>query len=175
MSTSSSKLLVAAGVVGGSFLWTSAASAEDGVVFGIDGEWVQAGEGEGQFAAADNDEGLGLHARLGYQSEAGLLYLRPEVGASATFFDDIDDDIQWRGYGGGRLGLTTAISPAAFVHGGYGWYSNDERGFTWDFGGALDLLMFEPLSVGAHVSYVMNPDPVPNWFTVGGHIEFLFY
>lgn len=175
MSTSSSKLWVAAAVVGGSFVWTPAASAQDGVVLGIDGEWVQAGEADNQPAAADNDEGFGIHARLGYHSEAGLLYLRPEVGASATFFDDIDDDIQWRGYGGGRLGLTTVISPAVFVHGGYGWYSGDERGFTWDFGGALDLLMFPAFNVGAHVSYVMNPDPVPNWFTLGGHIEFKFF
>lgn len=174
MSTSSTKLWVAAGVIGGGFLWTSAASAEEGVVLGIDGEWVRASKSDDR-PGIGNDEGFGIHARLGYQSEALILYLRPELGASATFFDDIDDDIQWRGYGGGRLGLTTPISPAVFIHGGYGWFSDDEHGFTWDFGGALDLSLIPMFNVGAHVSYVMNPDPVPNWFTLGGHVEFIFF
>lgn len=173
----SSKPFTVAGLIGASFLYSSSALADNGVVVGVDGEWVRAASDDNRPA----DEGAGVHARLGYQSEADLLYLRPEIGGSATFFDDIDDDVQWRAYGGARLGLTTVISPAVFVHGGYGWYNstvlgieNDEDGFTWDFGGALDLYAFNPLNVGAHISYTMNPDDISNWLTVGGHVEFVF-
>lgn len=167
MSTSSTKLLVTAGVLGGSLLWTSAALA-DGVVIGADGEWVRASSHNGE----PSDEGVGIHARLGYQSEAMLFYLRPEVGGSATF--DLQDTTQWRAYGGGRLGLTTGISPAVFAHAGYGWFANDERGFTWDFGGAVDFMFLPSTFLGAHISYVLNPEDVPNWLTIGGHVEVRF-
>lgn len=167
---SPARRLIGLAAIGGGLLWATPATA-DGVVLGVDGEWVRA-------ASTDDlpsDEGVGIGARLGYQSEALILYLRPELGASATFFEAIDEDIQWRGFGGARLGLNTGLSPAAYVHAGYGWYSNDEDGFTWDFGGTLDLYLFSALVVGAHVSYVLNPDPVPNWLTVGGHLEVFFF
>lgn len=176
MSTSS-KLLTCAGLIGASLLHASTSFADDGLVVGADAEWVRAASDDG----IPSDEGFGVHARLGYQSEALILYLRPEIGGSATFFDSIDEDVNWRAYGGARLGLALPISPAVFVHGGYGWYNRtvlgaeqDENGFTWDFGGALDLTLFDPLSVGAHISYTMNPDPIPNWLTVGGHVELIF-
>lgn len=156
--------------IGGGLLWAPRAAA-DGPVLGVDGEWVRA-------ASTDDlpsDTGVGVGARLGYQSEALLLYLRPELGASTTFFDAIDEDIQWRGFGGARLGLATGLSPAVYIHAGYGWYSGDENGFTWDFGGTLDLYLLSALVIGAHLSYVLNPDPVANWLTVGGHVELFFY
>lgn len=170
MSMSPAKGLICLGAIGGSLLWTPPAAAE-GAVFGVDGEWVRAASSDD----IPSDEGVGVGARLGYQSEALILYLRPELGASATFFEAIDEDIQWRGFGGGRLGLNTGLSPAVYVHAGYGWYSGDEHGFTWDFGGALDLYLFSTFILGAHVTYVLNPDPVANWLTVGGHVEVLFF
>ncbi len=152
-------------------LWASNASASKWMV-GFDGEYVHTFPKED---ILDGMNGAGFHVRTGYQLELLLVYVRPEIGGSATFFDEADQT-DWRAYGGGRVGLLTGLSPAVYGHVGYGWFDSrgEDNGFTADLGLALDITILPFISAGGHASFVFNPDEIDNWITAGLHAEVLF-
>ncbi len=158
-------------------------------VLGVDGEYIRTipadddigdPDGDGVQEALDGENGAAVHARLGYQLNLTILYLRPEIGGGAYFFGSDDDDTsrtEWRAYGGARFGLRTGISPGIYGHLGYGWYGKDEAtedGFTADAGLLLDLTLIPHLNIGLHGGFVFNPDPVPFWVNGGAHVEVTF-
>lgn len=158
-------------------------------VIGVDGEYIRTfpadddvgdPDGDGVFEDLDGENGAAIHARIGYQINLTLVYLRPEIGGGAYFFGDSDDGTdrtEGRVYGGARFGLRTGLSPGVYAHLGYGWYGKDEateNGFTADAGLLLDLSIIPHLNVGLHGGVVFNPDPVPLWMNGGAHVEVTF-
>lgn len=168
-------------------LWSESAQANYWAV-GVDGEYLRTfpadddlgdPDGDGISQPLDGENGAAVHARVGYQLNLLLLYIRPEIGGGAYFYGNSDDNTrrtEWRAYGGARAGLNTGLSPGVYAHLGHGWYGkdHDDTGFTGDVGLLLDLSIMSHFNVGLHGGLVFNPDPVPLWFNGGAHIEATF-
>ena len=103
-----------------------------------------------------------------------LVYLRPELKGSFAFQKNYTAK---RMTGGLTIGLPLFISPSASIHGGYGWFTNEnairQSGNTWDVGGALETRVAF-VGLGVHFNYVFTPTGVPAWAQAGGQLSLRF-
>ncbi|NJK88523.1 MAG: hypothetical protein HC923_03405 [Myxococcales bacterium] len=96
----------------------------------------------------DQDAGIGIAARLGYQLDLKILKLIPEAKFG---FEDPGAPDAFRIMGGLRVRLLEGFSPVAFAH--LGGLVGDLEGFAWDVGGGIDFTLIPHLALGAFVSY----------------------
>ena len=98
----------------------------------------------------------GLEATFGWALDTYPLLLVPEVALSGTWHPTIGQAGVVRALAGGRVGLTTLVEPAIYVHGGYGaWIAGEGvvHGGAIDAGLAVDKRLSRDLTLGGALGY----------------------
>jgi len=128
--------------------------------------------------------GGGFKLRAGEQIRLqGGVRLTPEVGYGFMHLfaqDDLGNAFDWdlhRVFVGARLSVGRFVQPVVYGHIGYGWQVSADpnapgsSGFSYDFGGALDLRVIPHLGLGAHVEYAAIEAPPFSfqWIGLGVH------
>jgi hypothetical protein len=141
-------------------------------------------DGEGAIALDPSrvSSGLGAGLRLGYELDAILLSITPEVGGDFHAFGGDLAPTALRGFAGGRLALGVGVRPNVFGHVGLASISNRNDGTrsssTWDAGLGLDFTLLPLLDLGVHAAYVAVPGtvegPTNRWVAAGLHVAFAF-
>lgn len=131
--------------------------------------------------------GFGGGLRLGYELNAVIVSLTPEVGAD---YHGMTGDLApgvLRGFAGGRVMFGALVKPGVYGHVGYAHVSyGDVNGIdipsrgapTFDGGLALDLTFLPKIDLGAHAGYTLvtrNDDGPANGYLVAGlHAALVF-
>ena len=133
--------------------WTSRAEAGK-TQLGFDLDWASADQG------ADTASGFGGGLRLGYQIDAALVSVIPEIGGNYYSFSDLDTSVV-RGIVGGRLRFLKILEPGLYAHFGVGHADSDRPLFpawtaaTADGGISLDLTILPVFEFGGHAGYTV--------------------
>lgn len=123
---------------------------------------------------ADSKVGFGFSARAGYKLGLPLISLTPELKGS---FDTVQDAKAIRVMAGARLSIGALLSPNAFIHGGYGKFTEgDFGGFAMDAGVGLDFTLLPVIDLGVFLSYNrVSDDPGKvQWIQVGAQATLSF-
>jgi hypothetical protein len=157
----------------------------------------------GSNATQSNLSTLGGGFKLRFGDQFRLRYgikLTPEVGYAFDHLFAQNEGAQLAGpenmnriFAGVRLGVGRFVVPTVYGHVGYGFRSISDNGTvagnagivqgsngpTFDLGVAVEFHLARHLSIGPHFEYVLvdakqTGEPVPQWLTFGGHIDFLF-
>lgn len=126
--------------------------------------------------------GAGGALRLGFELDATILSLTPEVGGSYhAFGGETDSTSIFRGFGGARLALGAVVRPGIYGHAGYahvGHGDSSRSAATYDGGLFLDFTLLPVIDLGIHGGYAMvagNADgPANHWLNGGAHVAFKF-
>jgi hypothetical protein len=96
-----------------------------------------------------------LGATFGYALDTYPLLLVPELAVSGAWYPTLDDAASLRAMAGARVGLTTLVEPALFVHAGYGARLGnvDVHGAAVDAGLAVDKRLGRDLTLGGAIGY----------------------
>ena len=104
-----------------------------------------------------------LGATFGYALDTYPLLLVPELAVSGAWYPTLDGAASLRAMAGARVGLTTLVEPALFVHAGYGARLGnvdgngnvdvDVHGAAVDAGLAVDKRLGRDLTLGGAVGY----------------------
>lgn len=166
----------ALGIVVAGNLATRVASAGTGPKLALDGEFA--------FGLQPDrlSNGAGGALRLGFELDAVVLSLTPEVGASYHgFAGDVDTTTAFRAFGGARLAFFAVVRPGIYAHAGYahvGFGNASSDAATYDGGLFLDFTLLPVLDLGLHGGYTMvagsTDGPAVHWANVGAHIAFTF-
>lgn len=164
-------LLVACALVA----WTAPAAARTGPKLAVDGEAA--------FALEPDRVGSGAGAalRLGYELDAKILSLTPEIGGSFHALGGELAPSLYRGFGGARLAIGAMVRPGIFAHAGYAHvaYGPGSRSApTYDGGLFLDLTVLPVIDVGIHGGYSMiasgDEGAAIHWLSAGAHVAIVF-
>lgn len=141
-------------------------------------------DGEAAFGLEPDrmSSGAGGALRLGFELDATILSLTPEVGASYHAFGGDDaSTTAFRGFGGARLALGAVVRPGIYGHAGYahvGYGDTSRDAPTFDGGVFLDFTLLPVVDLGLHGGYAMiaaSPDgPSNHWLNGGAHVAFSF-
>ncbi len=127
--------------------WASAAHAEPVVSI----------EPRLDFAIPDDPRpGPGLAVGAGYSAELYPLLIMPELVLSGSVHPGDASFGQLRATAGLRAGVTAALEPSIYVHGGYGLLAglgDASHGFAFDAGLALDKRLERGLTLGGALGY----------------------
>lgn len=153
-----------------------AAEARTGPKLALDGEAAAALQPDRMMT------GGGGALRLGFELDATILSLTPEIGGSYHSFGGSTESITaLRGFGGARLALGAAVRPGIYGHVGYahvGEGSASRDAPTYDGGLFLDFTLLPIIDLGLHGGYAMiaaSPEGAANhWLNGGAHIAFSF-
>jgi hypothetical protein len=131
--------------------------------------------------------GIGGGVRFGFELDAVILSITPEVGADYHVMGGDLAPKVLRGFAGGRLMFGALVRPGIFAHVGYGHVSYGSPGGidfpsrsapTYDGGLALDLTFIPAIDIGGHVGYAVvtrNDNGPANGFVIAGaHVAFVF-
>ena len=97
-----------------------------------------------------------LGATVGYALDTYPLLLVPELVLSGAWYPTLDGAGSVRAAAGARVGLTTVVEPALFVHAGYGALVGGgaaAHGAAVDAGLAVDKRLGRDLTLGGAVGY----------------------
>ncbi|WP_146645662.1 hypothetical protein [Labilithrix luteola] len=126
--------------------------------------------------------GGGGALRFGYELDAVLLTITPEVAAG---YYSLGGDLapkMWDAVVGGRLAVGALVRAVLFGHFGYGHVKNNNApsrsAAAVDGGLALDLTVLPIIDIGVHAQYHLitgNSDgPANGWLGLGLHIQIAF-
>jgi hypothetical protein len=109
----------------------------------------------------DPRPGGGLAFTAGYAVELYPLYVLPEASFSVSAFPGDQTFASFRATGGVRAGITAAVEPSIYVHGGYGLVfaggmaggGGGFDGFALDAGVGLDKRVDRGLTLGGTLGY----------------------
>ena len=133
--------------------WTSRAEAGK-TQLGFDLEWASADQ------ESETSSGFGGGLRLGYEIDALVLSVIPEIGGTYHSFSDLDTSV-YRGVVGGRLRFLNILEPGLYAHFGVGHSDSDRElvpawtGATADGGISLDLTILPVFEFGGHAGYTV--------------------
>ncbi len=125
--------------------------------------------------------GAGGALRFGYELDAAILSITPEIGGS---FHALGGDLApslYRGFGGARLALGAIVRPGLYGHIGYahvsyGDFSRDAA--TYDGGLFLDFTVLPVIDIGVHGGYAMiassDEGAAIRWLSAGAHLAVVF-
>lgn len=125
--------------------------------------------------------GAGGALRFGYELDAAILSITPEIGGS---FHALGGDLApslYRGFGGARLALGAIVRPGLYGHIGYahvsyGDFSRDAP--TYDGGLFLDFTVLPVIDIGVHGGYAMiassDEGAAIRWLSAGAHLAVVF-
>jgi hypothetical protein len=109
------------------------------------------------FAISDDPRpGPGLAVGAGYSAELYPVLLMPELVLSGSVHPGDATFGQLRATAGLRAGVTAALEPSIYVHGGYGLVVGPgpaSHGFAFDAGLALDKRLDRGLTLGGALGY----------------------
>jgi hypothetical protein len=97
-----------------------------------------------------------LGVTFGYALDTYPLLLVPELVLSGAWYPTLDGAGSVRAAAGARVGLTTVVEPALFVHAGYGALVGggaEAHGAAVDAGLAVDKRLGRDLTLGGAVGY----------------------
>lgn len=126
--------------------------------------------------------GVGGMLRFGYELDAVLLTITPEVGVGYyALGGDLSPDM-WNAVVGGRLAVGALVRAVLFGHFGYGHVKNEDApsrsSASIDGGFALDFTALPVIDIGAHAQYHLitgNDDgPANGWLGLGLHVQIAF-
>ncbi len=167
------KLVVAAALA--TLAWSAPAAARTGPKLALDGEAA--------FAIQPDRVGSGAGAalRLGYELDATILSLTPEIGGSFHALGGELAPSLYRGFGGARLALGAVVRPGLYAHAGYAHvaYGPGSRSApTYDGGLFLDLTVLPVIDIGIHGGYAMiasgDEGAAIHWLSAGAHVAIVF-
>lgn len=126
--------------------------------------------------------GLGAGLRLGYELDAIVLSITPEIGGDWHAFGGDLAPTALRGVAGARLAIGAGVRPNVFAHAGIASIANRADGSrsssTYDGGVGLDFTLLPLLDLGLHAAYVVVPGtiegPANRWVAAGLHVAFAF-
>lgn len=154
---------------------TTPAAAGNGPKLALDGEAAIAVQPDRV------SSGAGGALRLGYELDAKVLSLTPEIGGSFHVLGGELGPSLYRGFGGARLALGAVLRPGIFAHAGYAHvaYGVGSRSApTYDGGLFLDLTVLPIIDVGLHAGYAMIASGAEgaaiHWLSGGAHVAIVF-
>jgi hypothetical protein len=148
-------------------------------------------DAEGAFALAPSgvSSGFGGALRLGYELDAVVLSLTPEIGGSYHHFSGVYAPDTFRGFGGARLAVGALVRAGIYGHAGYAHVAYDRAASaglpaatrsapTFDGGLFLDLTVLPVIDLGLHAGYGIvagnHEGDANQWLAAGGHVAFVF-
>lgn len=153
---------------------------------------MTASAGSGPKVALDGEAAIGLQPdhvssgagaalRVGYQLDATVIALVPEIGGSYHALGGEPGPTMLRAFGGARLAFGAIVRPGIYAHAGWahvGYDGSSRAAPTYDGGLFLDLTVLPVVGLGLHTGYTMvasNADGAANHFLVAGaHVAVLF-
>lgn len=166
-------LVIAASVA--TVVWADPAAAGNGPKLALDGEAAIALQPDRL------GSGAGGALRFGYELDAKIISLTPEIGGS---FHALGGDLApslYRGFGGARLALGAIVRPGVFAHIGYAHVSYDvgsRDAPTYDGGIFLDFTVLPIIDLGLHGGYAMiasnSEGAAIHWMSAGAHVAIVF-
>ncbi|MCL2723699.1 MAG: hypothetical protein FWD69_04595 [Polyangiaceae bacterium] len=157
-----------------SFFAATSASAQTKV--GVD---VQA---DAPISPSGVSGGIGGSLRLGYELNAIVATLTPELGGGYHAFGGVLSPNIMRGFVGGRVGVGAPVRTSVFAHFGYARVINDNapnrNAPTFDAGLAFDLLVIPRIDLGIHGAYNVvsgnDQGSANKWLSAGLHVQIAF-